>query len=345
MPRRQLSDRFVRAVRPDTARRLQFQDALQEGLVLQVEPLTAAQRARQKPPRKTYKLYYARLGRPRWYSLGSAGALTLKQARAEARRQLARMALDPALDVQAERYERGRAGTFAELAERYLEEHAKQRNRSWRQGDKLVRRYLLPSWGRRPAADIRRSDVRAVFRRLTDDGAPVLANQVLAAAGAIFNWAIREELLDLPANPCRGIERNPTRSRSRVLKDSELRALLGELEADGGEGLVFANPRSRPYSTLGDEMRRLCAALNLEPRVTPHDLRRTHGTTITRLGLGREAMNRIQNHLEGGIASVYDRHAYEAENRRVQEAVADFMLAIVEGREPDSNVVTLPRAG
>jgi hypothetical protein len=66
MPRRQLTDRFVRAVRPDTARRLQFEDALQEGLVLQVDPLTAAQRARQKPPRKTYKLYYARLGRPRW---------------------------------------------------------------------------------------------------------------------------------------------------------------------------------------------------------------------------------------------------------------------------------------
>jgi len=106
MARRQLTDRFVRTVRSDRARRFQFQDSAQEGLVLQVEPLTAEQRARQKPLRKTLKLYYARMGRPRWYSLGSAGALTLA-------------------------------------------EHARRRNRSWRQANKLVRRYLLPSWGSR----------------------------------------------------------------------------------------------------------------------------------------------------------------------------------------------------
>ena len=33
-------------------------------------------------------------------------------------------------------------------------------------------------------------------------------------------------------------------------------------------------------------------------------------------------MNRIQNHKEGGIASVYDRHEYADENKRVMEAVA-----------------------
>ena len=38
-------------------------------------------------------------------------------------------------------------------------------------------------------------------------------------------------------------------------------------------------------------------------RATPHDLRRTHGSTITALGFGRDAMNRIQNHKEGGIAA------------------------------------------
>ena len=28
-------------------------------------------------------------------------------------------------------------------------------------------------------------------------------------------------------------------------------------------------------------------------------------------------MNRIQNHREGGIASVYDRHGYADENKRI----------------------------
>jgi integrase len=57
-------------------------------------------------------------------------------------------------------------------------------------------------------------------------------------------------------------------------------------------------------------------------KATPHDLRRTHGTTVTGLGFGRDAMNRIQNHREGGIASVYDRHQYAEENKKVMEAVA-----------------------
>jgi hypothetical protein len=61
---------------------------------------------------------------------------------------------------------------------------------------------------------------------------------------------------------------------------------------------------------------------------------------VTGLGFGRDAMNRIQNHREGGIASVYDRHEYADENKRVMEAVASRLIALAEGRAPD-NVVML----
>ena len=47
-----------------------------------------------------------------------------------------------------------------------------------------------------------------------------MANQILAAASAIFTWAIREEILK--ANPCQQVERNKTKSRERVLSDSEI---------------------------------------------------------------------------------------------------------------------------
>jgi hypothetical protein len=43
---------------------------------------------------------------------------------------------------------------------------------------------------------------------------PVLANQVLAAVSAIFTWAAKEELVTV--NPCRGVDRNPTKSRERA---------------------------------------------------------------------------------------------------------------------------------
>jgi len=77
-------------------------------------------------------------------------------------------------------------------------------------------------------------------------------------------------------------------------------------------------------------MRGICKKLKVE-RATPHDLRRTNGTTITALGFGRDAMNRIQNHREGGIASVYDRHQYADENKKIMEAVATRIVTLIDG--------------
>jgi len=45
----------------------------------------------------------------------------------------------------------------------------------------------------------------------------------------------------------------------------------------------------------------------------------------------RNAMNRIQTHREGGIASVYDRHHYAEENRRTMETVASKFIGLIEG--------------
>jgi hypothetical protein len=69
-------------------------------------------------------------------------------------------------DPQAEKRARRSAGTFAELAERYVEDYAKRRNKSWRQADKLVRRYLLPTWAKLEAKAINRSDVRLTIGRI-----------------------------------------------------------------------------------------------------------------------------------------------------------------------------------
>jgi integrase len=86
-------------------------------------------------------------------------------------------------------------------------------------------------------------------------------------------------------------------------------------------------------------MRAIWAKLGVE-RATPHDLRRTFSTTVTSLGFGRDALNRVTNHREGGIASVYDRHGYAGENQRVMESVAARIMALVEGRAGD-NVVRM----
>jgi integrase len=114
-------------------------------------------------------------------------------------------------------------------------------------------------------------------------------------------------------------------------------ALLKEMPETGA---VFSELATRPDAA----MRMACANLGTE-RATPHDLRRTHGTTIAALGFGRDAMNRPQNHVEGGIASVYDRHGYSEENKRIMEAVAQKIMMLVEGGDAAANVVPFVNRG
>jgi integrase len=389
--KRRLTDHLVRTAKPTTDRQL-FWDTEARGLALAVQPSGV----------RSWRFTYRAGGRVRIFTLGRADAITLADARAKARILLGQVA--SGTDPQAEKRRGSRAETFRQVSERYLE-HAQKVNKSWRQANALVTRYLMPKWGTLRARAITRADVRAVVRQVTDGGAPVLGNAVLASASAIFTWAMREEVGDLSVNPCHGVTRNPTQSRERVLSDSEVgafwaafddagpliggalkailltgqrpgevsamrrehirdgwwelpgdadpkmgwpgtknkmshrvwltepvRALLAEV-ADGDAGFAFPADKHgrRPVAGLDAAMRRICKDLGLTEKVTPHDLRRTHGTAIAGLGFGRDAMNRLQNHKEGGIGSVYDRHNYAEENKRIQEAVTQQIVLLAVG--------------
>jgi integrase len=376
--RRNLTELFVSRIKPEGAP-FNVWDERERGLVLRIHPTG----------RRAFKCVYSRHGRPRWYHIGEVGLSDARRIAAKVRLAVAE-GKDPAAERKAERG----AGTFGELAERYVEQYAKRKNKSWQQADALVRRYLLPRWGKLDAKSITRADVRTMMSRIS---APVVANQVLAAASAIFSWAVKQEVI--ATNPCHGVEKNEVRSRERVLSDSELprfwcgfdsaglvrssalktilltgqrpgevscmrkehivdgrwwempgapdprvgwpgtkndqdhrvwlpKEVLKIIAELGGASTGFVFGGRRPVGGLDAAMREICARLGVNEKATPHDLRRTHGTMITRLGFGRDAMNRIQNHKEGGIGSVYDRHEYAEENKKVIEAVAAHILRL-----------------
>jgi integrase len=213
MPRHsRLTDRSIRSMVPDLTRRTVVWDSDQKGLCLVVHPFGV----------KSFKVTYRIGHRFRWYQIGDA-SITVAGARKIAAGVLLRVALgqDPQLDKMSER----RTGTFGELAERYVKEWSSKRNKSWRQADALVRKHLIPRWRNTPARTIVRADVRAVVSGIS---APITANQVLAAASAVFSWAVNQEAL--ATNPARGIESNPTQSRERILSDLEIKTLWPEFD-------------------------------------------------------------------------------------------------------------------
>jgi integrase len=86
-------------------------------------------------------------------------------------------------------------------------------------------------------------------------------------------------------------------------------------------------------------MRQICSKLGVE-RATAHDLRRTFLSTVTGLGYGRDAMDRIANHKTHAVTDVYDRHGYRDEDRRIMEATAARIVALIDG-EPIGEVIPL----
>ncbi len=88
--RGRLNDRFVRTVKPEAKRKLRW-DTVQQGLVLCVEPTG----------HKSYKLIYTFNNHPRWYTIGNAAKVALKDARDIARKRMGEVY--GGVDVQAER--------------------------------------------------------------------------------------------------------------------------------------------------------------------------------------------------------------------------------------------------
>jgi Arm DNA-binding domain len=209
--KRVLSPLFLRKLKP-TATGFMIWDAKQGHLALSVRP----------SGHMAWKAIYNHHGRTRWYTIGTfklpdgTETIGLAEARKVASHIMARAALGE--DPQGEKAARWKPMTFEILAARYVE-YAKKKNRSWNQADYLVRTHLLPRWKGKGITAISRADVKELMREIK---APVVANQALAAASAIFSWAVKEEIGGAKENPCYKIDRNETRSRDRILADSEL---------------------------------------------------------------------------------------------------------------------------
>ena len=162
-------------------------DTQQRGLALRVQPTGS----------RSWVMVYSRHGRPRWLASATPtpSASPMRACWPPRRCSPSPRARTRPLRRKAERS----AGTFADLATDYVEQHAKQHNKSWRQADALVRRYRAAALGQAASVMITRGDVKAMMARIE---APMLANQVLAAVER--GLLVGRQGRIVAANPCSG---------------------------------------------------------------------------------------------------------------------------------------------
>jgi integrase len=198
-----LTDAKVAALKPPASGQQEHQDSRVTGLRLRVGAGGT----------KTW-IYRARAGgRTINKKLGTFPAMSLGDAREAALKMMEAIARSGSADL----IER----TFGALAEHWIKHVAKPKNRSWRNQERTLQRYVLPRWRDRKIADIRRSDVRDLVEGL--EGL-VLPNRALTLVKTIFRFALSRDWIEF--SPSEGISKpRIERSRDRVLTVGEVAAI------------------------------------------------------------------------------------------------------------------------
>ena len=230
MPILKFTARSIDALKPHASAQVDYRDDSLPGFGIRVSP----------GGRKAWTVVYRSHGRLRRLTLGVLPHVALADARELAKTALRQAAHggDPATTKTEER----RGETFAELADEYIERHAKRK----RSGDEDIRILngsphkkrtgkrphvpLVKRWGTLKVKDISRRDVRELLDEI-GDRAPIMANRVLALVRKMFNFGIERDWLE--TNPCHMVKRvAPERQRDRVLSEDEIRAVWKALDAE-----------------------------------------------------------------------------------------------------------------
>jgi integrase len=224
MPKKLLTTRFLKTLKPSGTQRTEYFDSLSAGLCLRMSPSGVA----------TWTLLYRTQpdvatgqapAKMRRLTLGRYPDVDLKAARKRARIERGKVAHggDPAGAKQDARQAAARTGdTVGALAAEYLDKYAKKFKRSWRDDARMLDVEVLPHWKARKVVELTRRDVRALIEAIADRGSPITANRCLALVRKMLNYGISKDWVE--GNVAALIEKpGAERSRDRVLTDPEIR--------------------------------------------------------------------------------------------------------------------------
>jgi len=117
--------------------------------------------------------------------------------------------------------------------------------------------------------------------------------------------------------------------------------IIEELCPHSRKGYLLINREgaAKDSSTLPAAMESAKVEWEAEPRPTPHDLRRTLVSGISKLGFNRIIQDKVTNHKDSSVGGIYDRYDYAKEKQQALEAWERKLAEIIHGQS-SSNVLT-----
>jgi integrase len=268
---------------------------------------------------KTFIVRKKTAGKAKNFTLGTWPDLSLLDAR--------RKALDPATTAPRQ------AVTLAELCDEFYDSEIAPKYRR----PHHVRGYLdklVDELGKRRLDELTTREVSDFLKAYAKHG-KVAANRLLAIARQALGYGVESGYIKV--NPADGLTRRVAggeeTTRARVLTDEEIRALW-RVPSPHGPLLRFLTltaarigeaQLAAPASVMGDlwripaehskNGRRWCEKKGIEPRFTPHDLRRTAATRMSKLGILPHVIEKALNHTMQGVMGIYNRADFMEERK------------------------------
>jgi integrase len=220
MPRRSLTDRFCQHAKAETAEvQTDYFDEAQPGLALRVFRSGA----------KSWMYRFTWGGKRKWLLLGTYPATGLAMARTRA--DEARHAIEAGRDPRSAL---AKPETLRAVCEEYLAREA-SRLRTGAARRAILERTIYPALGDRPIAGLQRSEIVRLLDQIEDTRGPAAADTALAVLRSICHW--HETRSDDFRSPIvRGMSRDKSPARDRILTDDELRLVWKTAEGQGAFG-------------------------------------------------------------------------------------------------------------
>jgi integrase len=179
---------------------------------------------------KTFFLYKRVNGKPDKIKLGKFPELSVEQARkaAYAAVNLINSGKNPNKEKQIVQSEY----TFKEIFDKFLEDYAKKRKKTWKEDQNIYSRYLAILVNKKLSV-ITRSDIEKLHHNIGDTNGIYAANHALALIRTVFNKAISWGWKG--ANPCSEVKKFKEKSRERFLQGNELPRFFEALDKEPNE--------------------------------------------------------------------------------------------------------------
>jgi len=175
---------------------------------------------------KAWCFLYTIDGVPRRMNLGKYPAVGVAEARKRYRaaKDLFDQGLDPQEVARQKEREHVLAPTVSALIEEYIRDYAKPKKRTWKADEQMLQKNIKPDLGGLKVKEVTRREINLLLKKVVNRGAPRQANKVLAVARKMFNYAVKQGIID--QSPCHMIDPpSPEVAKDRILTTDEIRAV------------------------------------------------------------------------------------------------------------------------